>query len=101
MSAVQPYESGEGLEEISFNRSDSIVAQRSADNERIEGLLENEKIAFNLITHHLLQVLKLREILERIRFNGGNLVIEKISTDQKYDERRMLPMLTDKRASPN
>ena len=99
MSAVQPYESGEGLEEISFNRSDSIVVQRSAENERIEGLSENEKIAFNHITHHLLQVLKFREILERIRFNGGNLVILQKSTDQKYDERRMLVMLSDERAS--
>ena len=48
MSAVQPCESGEGLEEISFNRSDSIVVQMSAENERIEGLSENEKISFNL-----------------------------------------------------
>ena len=48
MSAVQFCESGEGLEDISFNRSDSIVVQISAENERIEGLSENEKIAFNL-----------------------------------------------------
>ena len=42
MSAVQPCELGEGLEEIFFNRSDSIVVQRSAENaERIEGLSEN------------------------------------------------------------
>ena len=39
MRAVHPCESGEGLEEISFNRSDSIFEQMSA---------ENEKIAFNL-----------------------------------------------------
>ena len=44
MSAVQPYESGEGLEEISFNRSDSIVVQMSA---------ENEKISFNLYSSSL------------------------------------------------
>ena len=51
MSGVQPCESGERiLEEISFNRSDSIVVQRSAENERIiiEGLSENENISFNL-----------------------------------------------------
>ena len=48
MKAVQLCESGEVLEEISFNRSDSIVAQISAENERIEGLSENEKISFNL-----------------------------------------------------
>ena len=48
MSAVQGCESGEGLQEISFNRSDSIVVQMSAENERIEGLSENEKISFNL-----------------------------------------------------
>ena len=49
MSGVQPCESGERiLEEISFNRSDSIVVQRSAESERIEGLSENEKISFNL-----------------------------------------------------
>ena len=47
MKAVQLRESGEGLEEISFNRSDSIVVQISAENERIEGLSENEKISFN------------------------------------------------------
>ena len=53
VKAVQVSESGEGLEEISFNRSDSIVDQRSAENERIEGLSENEKIAFNLYSSSL------------------------------------------------
>ena len=48
MSAVQGCESGEGLEEISFNRSDSIVEKISAEHEKMEGLSENEKISFNL-----------------------------------------------------
>ena len=47
VSAVQLCESGEVLEGISFNRSDSIVVQRSAENERIEGLSENEKISWH------------------------------------------------------
>ena len=56
MSAVQPCESGEGLEEISFNRSDSIVVQMSAENESIEGLSENVKISFNLHTSFLTDI---------------------------------------------
>ena len=48
VSAVQSCESGEVLEEISFNRSDSIVSQFSAENERIEVLSENEKISWHL-----------------------------------------------------
>ena len=46
VNAVQGWESGEVLEGISFNRSDSIVVQRSAENEKIEGLSENEKISY-------------------------------------------------------
>ena len=49
VSAVQLCESGEGLEEISFNPRDSIVVQSSAENERIEGLSDNEKISWH---HH-------------------------------------------------
>ena len=52
-----------------------------------------------IIAYNILQVYKLREILERIRFNGGNLVIAQMSTDQKYEERRILAMLSDERAS--
>ena len=48
MKAVQFCESGEGLEEISFNLRDSIVVQRSAENKRIEGLSENEKVSGHL-----------------------------------------------------
>ena len=96
VNAVQIRESGVVLEGISFNLSDSIGVQISAENERIEGLSENEK--FHAIFTHLLQSSKLREILKRIRVNGGKLVLDQTSTDQKYDE-RMGAMLSEERAS--
>ena len=39
VNAVHKCESGERLQEISFNRSDSIVVQMSAENERIDGCI--------------------------------------------------------------
>ena len=95
VNAVQRGELGEGLEGIPFNLSDSIVVQRSVKNERIEGLQRMR--AFHAIFTHLLQIFKLNEVLEIIRFNGGKLVIVQLSTDQKYDE-RMEVMLSDERA---
>ena len=35
------------MEAISFNLRDSIVVQSSAQNERIEGLSENEKVSWH------------------------------------------------------
>ena len=43
-------------------------------------IVENGK--FHAIFTHLLQCLKLREILERIRFNGGNKVMVQISRNR-------------------
>ena len=98
MQYLQCGESGFVLEDIAFNLSDSIADQRSAKNERIEDLgmrtfLSNFHSSF---VHQLLQVLKLREVLEIIRFNGGNLVIVQISTDI-YDMIGMLVSEEEKR----
>ena len=60
---VQPCESGVVIEQIPLNLSDLI----------------NENKNIHLMLDHLLQCLKLRESLESIRFNGGNLVIVQFS----------------------
>ena len=71
---VQCGESGVVLEPIALNVSDSIVVQLSEEPN------ENISLQSSLIIH-LLQFSKMREILERIRFNGGDLVIVQTSTD--------------------
>ena len=97
VNAVHHGELGEGLEGIPFNLSDSIMAQISEENERIHSLLGMR--TFHAIFSHLLQCLKLREILERIRFNEGNLVIVQLpTTDDSYDGRTRA-MLSEERAS--
>ena len=60
------------LEPIAFNRSDSIAVQTSAGNERNHRASETNSPCSNYlhtISVGLLQLKKLREILEGIRFN--------------------------------
>ena len=77
MNAIQYGELGVALEEIALNLRDSIVFQMSAENERIGG---SEMRTLHAIFTLLLQKSKLREALERIRFNGGNVAIAQPST---------------------
>ena len=51
---------------------------------RMRGLRDQRWEHFHAIFAHLLQILKLRESLESIRFNGGNLVVAQMSIYGHY-----------------
>ena len=75
MNAVlQVCEPGVVLEESALNLGESIGFQFSEENEWIEG---SEMRIFHAIftCYSSIHILELGEVLERIRFNGGNVVI--------------------------
>ena len=80
MNAVQVCESGCVLKKFP---SISVIRLFCRYLQRMRGLSEGEMRTFHAIFthHHLLQLLKLREILSGVRFNGGNLVIGQVSTN--------------------
>ena len=88
------------MEEISFNRSDSIVVQISAENERIEGLSENEKISFNLHSSLFLTGIEVERDFGKnsIQWRKSRYCSD-VYGSEISDERRMLAMLSEERAS--